>query len=236
MKRAPAPRPEWIRTCSIDHESGNVIDFPVIEDVASLLWVINLGCIDLTSGTRRATTSIVRTTCTSISIPARARRGISVLECGRIVRDALDTLKMPSVVKTTGSKGLHVYVPIVRGPGAERGVDVRQGACRRAGGAASGADDGRVQSGEAAARSRARRLQPERLGPHAGVRLLGAAAAARARLDAGHLGGDRRAACASRTSAWTTSARGSRRPAISGSRCCKKPNGSISGGISSSQA
>src|SRR6185437_6189912 len=31
-------------------------------------------------------------------------------------RDALDTLKMPSVVKTTGSKGLHVYVPIVRGP------------------------------------------------------------------------------------------------------------------------
>ena len=34
-------------TCSIEHESGNVIDFPVVEDVASLLWVINLGCIDL---------------------------------------------------------------------------------------------------------------------------------------------------------------------------------------------
>ena len=32
------------------------------------------------------------------------------------MREALDTLKMPSVVKTTGSKGLHVYVPIVRGP------------------------------------------------------------------------------------------------------------------------
>ena len=47
MKRAPVPRPAWLRTCSIDHESGNVIDFPVVEDVASLLWVINLGCIDL---------------------------------------------------------------------------------------------------------------------------------------------------------------------------------------------
>ena len=47
MKRAPSPRPDWIRTCLIDHDSGNVIDFPMINDVASLLWVINLGCIDL---------------------------------------------------------------------------------------------------------------------------------------------------------------------------------------------
>src|SRR5207247_8548698 len=38
------------------------------------------------------------------------------LETALIVHDALDTLKMPSLVKTTGSKGLHVYVPIVRGP------------------------------------------------------------------------------------------------------------------------
>jgi bifunctional non-homologous end joining protein LigD len=47
MKRAPSPRPEWIRTCRIVHRSGNVIDFPVIDDLPSLLWVINLGCIDL---------------------------------------------------------------------------------------------------------------------------------------------------------------------------------------------
>src|SRR5256886_8280489 len=47
MKRAPSPRPAWIRTCSIAHDSGNVIDFPVIDDRAALLWVVNLGCIDL---------------------------------------------------------------------------------------------------------------------------------------------------------------------------------------------
>src|SRR6185369_10814874 len=47
MKRAPVPRPAWIETCSIAHASGNVIDFPMIQDVAALLWVINLGCIDL---------------------------------------------------------------------------------------------------------------------------------------------------------------------------------------------
>src|SRR5512133_1628412 len=47
MKRAPQPRPKWIEICSIEHSSANVIDFPMIQDLPSLLWVINLGCIDL---------------------------------------------------------------------------------------------------------------------------------------------------------------------------------------------
>ena len=34
MKRAPTPRPEWIEICSIDHKSGNVIDFPIVQDAA----------------------------------------------------------------------------------------------------------------------------------------------------------------------------------------------------------
>src|SRR5687767_7877905 len=46
MKRAPEPRPGWIRTCPIMHDAGPV-NFPVIDDLPSLLWVINLGCIDL---------------------------------------------------------------------------------------------------------------------------------------------------------------------------------------------
>ena len=47
MKRAPQPRPPWIETCSITHGSGNVIAFPIVQDLASLLWLVNLGCIDL---------------------------------------------------------------------------------------------------------------------------------------------------------------------------------------------
>src|SRR5690606_4323510 len=47
MKRAPEPRPAWIETCAIEHGSGSVIDFPMIQDTAALLWVVNLGCIDL---------------------------------------------------------------------------------------------------------------------------------------------------------------------------------------------
>jgi bifunctional non-homologous end joining protein LigD len=47
QKRAPVPRPEWIETCSIEHASASVIDFPIVRDLSSLLWIVNLGCIDL---------------------------------------------------------------------------------------------------------------------------------------------------------------------------------------------
>ena len=47
MKEAPSPRPAWIRICAIDHDEGKVVNFPVIDDRPSLLWLINLGCIDL---------------------------------------------------------------------------------------------------------------------------------------------------------------------------------------------
>jgi bifunctional non-homologous end joining protein LigD len=131
MKRAPTPRPAWIEICSIEHgsgsgsharlprvgpASGNVIDFPMIQDRAALLWVVNLGCIDLNQWYAR---------CDDVDRPDYLHFDLDpgvgatferVLETSRIVRDALDALKMPSLVKTTGSKGLHVYVPIVRGP------------------------------------------------------------------------------------------------------------------------
>ena len=116
MKRAPSPRPSWLRTCAITHGSGSVIDFPVIDDLPSLLWVINLGCIDLNQWYAR---------CDDVNRPDYLHFDLDpgpgvpferVRETGLIVKEALDTLKMMSVVKTTGSKGLHVYVPIVRGP------------------------------------------------------------------------------------------------------------------------
>jgi bifunctional non-homologous end joining protein LigD len=116
MKRAPSPRPAWIRICSIDHGSGNVIDFPVIDDRASLMWVINLGCIDLNQWYARCD-EIDRPDYVHFDLDPGVGAGFDrVLEAALIVRDALAALAMPSLVKTTGSKGLHVYVPIVRGP------------------------------------------------------------------------------------------------------------------------
>jgi bifunctional non-homologous end joining protein LigD len=116
MKRAPAPRPAWIQTCSIAHGSGNVIDFPMVQDRAALLWVINLGCIDLNQWYARCD-DVDRPDYLHFDLdPGAGATFDRVLETSRVVRDALKALKMPSLVKTTGSKGLHVYVPIVRGP------------------------------------------------------------------------------------------------------------------------
>ncbi|HEY3122360.1 MAG TPA: non-homologous end-joining DNA ligase [Vicinamibacteria bacterium] len=119
MKRAPSPRPEWIETCSIEHESGNVIDFPMVQDLLALLWVVNLGCIDLNQWYAR---------CDDVDRPDYLHFDLDpvkgavetpfdkVRETALVVRDALQTLDMPCYAKTTGSRGIHVYVPIVRGP------------------------------------------------------------------------------------------------------------------------
>ena len=40
MKRTPSPKPEWLETCEIMHKSENLIAFPMVQDLASLLWVV----------------------------------------------------------------------------------------------------------------------------------------------------------------------------------------------------
>ena len=116
MKRAPEPRPAWIRTCAIDHGSKGTIDFPVIDDLASLLWVINLGCIDLNQWYARCD-DVNRPDYLHFDLDPGDGAGFEqVLQVALIVREALETLGMKPLVKTTGSKGVHVYVPIRRGP------------------------------------------------------------------------------------------------------------------------
>jgi len=114
MKRTPSPRPEWLRTCTIEHRSGNVIDFPVIDDSASLLWMINLGCIDLNPWY-----SLCDDPDRPLYIhfdldPTPDTSFATVREAALIVGDVLRGLGMTPFAKTTGSKGIHVYVAIKR--------------------------------------------------------------------------------------------------------------------------
>ena len=116
MRRAPTPRPDWIRTCVIEHQSGNAIDFPVIDDLPSLLWVVNLGCIDLNPWYAKCD-DVDRPDFVHFDLdPAEGATFEQVRECALIIRDALETLDMKPLVKTSGSRGVHLYVPIVRGP------------------------------------------------------------------------------------------------------------------------
>jgi bifunctional non-homologous end joining protein LigD len=116
MKRAPSPRPDWIELCSIEHKSGNVIDFPMVQDLASLLWVVNLGCIDLNQWYARCDDTDRPDYLHFDLDPVPGATFEKVIESALVVRDALITLGMSPLVKTTGSKGLHIYVAIERGP------------------------------------------------------------------------------------------------------------------------
>ena len=116
MKRAPSPRPKWIDICNIEHESGNVINFPMIQDVASLMWVINLGCIDLNEWYARCD-DVDRPDYLHFDLdPVPPASFKKVTEAALFLKLALDSLKIPSYAKTTGSKGIHIYIPIKRGP------------------------------------------------------------------------------------------------------------------------
>ena len=116
MKRTPAHAPGWVETCRVVHRSGNVIDFPLIQDLPALLWVINLGCIDLNPWYSRCD-DLDRPDFLHFDLdPVPGATFATVREVALRVRELLEALGMPVYPKTSGSKGMHLYVPIVRGP------------------------------------------------------------------------------------------------------------------------
>jgi len=115
MKRAPEPRPEWIDICSIPHNAG-MVNFPIVQDLPSLLWLINLGCIDLNPWYSRRD-DVSRPDFLHFDLdPGPGADFEKVRKVALRVRDILGEFGIPTYPKTTGSKGIHVYIPIVRGP------------------------------------------------------------------------------------------------------------------------
>jgi bifunctional non-homologous end joining protein LigD len=116
MKRTPANKPGWLETCTIPHRSGNIIDFPMAQDLRSLLWLINLGCIDLNQW---------YATCDDVDRPDYVHFDLDpvppatfkqVCETALMVEEYFRDRKVGCYPKTTGSRGIHIYIPIVRGP------------------------------------------------------------------------------------------------------------------------
>jgi bifunctional non-homologous end joining protein LigD len=116
MKRTPVYRPGWLETCSIEHKSGNIIDFPIADDLASLLWIVNLGCIDLNPWYARCD-DVDRPDFLHFDLdPVPPADFAQVREVSLRVKAYLDGRKVESYAKTTGSRGIHIYVPIQRKP------------------------------------------------------------------------------------------------------------------------
>ena len=115
MKRTPDPAPPWLKTCSIRHTTG-VIAFPMVQDLLSLLWVVNLGCIDLNPWYSRCDDTDRPDYLHFDLDPTAGASFAKAMQCALILREGLESVGMKPLVKTSGASGLHVYVAIKRGP------------------------------------------------------------------------------------------------------------------------
>jgi bifunctional non-homologous end joining protein LigD len=88
----------------------------MVQDLPSLMWLVNLGCIDLNPWYARCD-DWDRPDFLHFDLdPGPGADFDKVRKVALCVRDILDEFGIPTYPKTTGSKGIHVYIPIVRGP------------------------------------------------------------------------------------------------------------------------
>ena len=119
QKQAPAHRPEWVRTVTLATErtlkgTGKPIDYILADDEPTIVWLANLAAIELHVPLSRAQ-AMQRPTAVVFDLDPGAPAGI--VECCRVamlLRGVFDGVGLQSFAKTSGSKGLQVYVPLNR--------------------------------------------------------------------------------------------------------------------------
>ncbi len=112
QKRAPASRPSWIEVVSLSFPSGRTAEEVVPRDAAALLWMVNLACLELHPHPVRAE---------DLDHPDELRVDLDPVpgigwnqlrEVARVVRSTLADFELTGWPKTSGSRGIHVYVRI----------------------------------------------------------------------------------------------------------------------------
>jgi bifunctional non-homologous end joining protein LigD len=114
QKDAPGFTPEWIRTERMwSEDTQREIDYFVCDDLASLLYVINLGSIPLHLWASRAPT-LERPDWCVLDLDPKGAPFTEVVEVALSARELCQRIDLPLFVKTSGSSGLHLLVPLGR--------------------------------------------------------------------------------------------------------------------------
>jgi bifunctional non-homologous end joining protein LigD len=112
QKRAPAQRPEWLRTITLAFPSGRTAEEIVVDDAAGLAWIVNLGCIELHPHPVRSA---------DLDHPDELRvdldpgPGVSWADVRSValeVKSVLDEMGLRGWPKTSGSRGMHINARI----------------------------------------------------------------------------------------------------------------------------
>ncbi len=113
QKRAPSDRPEWLRTATLSFPSGRTAEEIVIDDAAGLAWVMNLGCIELHPHPVR-TGDLDHPDELRIDLdPGPGVGWEDVRRVAAVVREVLVEAGLTAWPKTSGSRGMHIYAPIL---------------------------------------------------------------------------------------------------------------------------
>jgi len=111
-KKCPDHRPKWMKTTKVSKSEGGDINYCVIDDLPSLIWAANLADLELHTFLHKAP-SIRRPTALAFDLdPGPPADIVLCCQVGLWLKAMFDALKMESFAKTSGSKGLQVYVPI----------------------------------------------------------------------------------------------------------------------------
>ncbi|MCP3856956.1 MAG: ATP-dependent DNA ligase [Actinomycetia bacterium] len=110
QKRVPKGAPDWLETTTVSTPNGTTSNALVIADLAHVVWAVNMGCLGFHPWPYQAATPEV-TDELRIDLDPQPRVGFDqVRQTARLVKDLFDELDMRAFVKTSGSKGLHIYV------------------------------------------------------------------------------------------------------------------------------
>ncbi len=112
QKRAPESRPDWIETVTLSFPSGRTADEIVIREPAQLVWIVNLGCIDLNPHPVRAEDLDHPDELRVDLDPIPGVEFAQVREVALATREVLEDFGLVGWPKTSGSRGIHVYARI----------------------------------------------------------------------------------------------------------------------------
>ena len=112
-KQCPSHRPEWLKTTKVpsQREKGH-IDYCVMNDLPALVWAANLADLELHTFLHRAP-AITRPTALAFDLdPGPPADIVLCCQVALWIREIFEDLKLESFAKTSGSKGLQIYVPL----------------------------------------------------------------------------------------------------------------------------
>ena len=111
-KRCPSHRPEWVQTAPGPGDRGGEIRYCRLADVASIVWAANLAALELHAPMARADDIDAPTMVVYDLDPGAPAAMTECAEVGLLLRDVLAGIGLSVYAKTSGSKGLQLYLPL----------------------------------------------------------------------------------------------------------------------------